>query len=212
MAENKESFVLYRGYGEIFEALDDRDAGQLVKHLFRYVNDENPETKNALVNISFIPIKQQLKRDLIKWVAKQEQRKEAGRISAEKRRLIREQSLKISEKTIKNALTNVSDLSISSTVYGNGNGNGNGNVSSKDDVVKSIVDLKKDYLKDDQLITAVCENNNISPVNLKKMLTKFNKHLKENGVKVKPWLDYCSHFLSWLKKQKVEKKFTSNRD
>lgn len=67
MAENKKSFVLYADYIEIFEELSDVDAGQLIKHILKYVNDESPVTENAMVKVSFIPIKQQLKRDLKKW-------------------------------------------------------------------------------------------------------------------------------------------------
>lgn len=67
MAENKKSFILYSDFREVFNELSDQDAGQLIKHIFQYVNDENPETKNPIVKISFIPIKLALKRDLKKW-------------------------------------------------------------------------------------------------------------------------------------------------
>ncbi len=67
MAECKNSFVLYNEFIETFETLTDEDAGQLVKHLFRYVNDQNPETENPMVKLAFIPMKQQLKRDLKKY-------------------------------------------------------------------------------------------------------------------------------------------------
>ena len=67
MAENKKSFVLYTEFIETFESLNDEDAGKLVKHLFKYVNDQQPETDNPIVKIAFIPIKQKLKRDLKKY-------------------------------------------------------------------------------------------------------------------------------------------------
>jgi len=67
MAEDKKSFILYSDYQELFEELEDVDAGQLIKHIFKYVNDENPETNNAFVKLSFIPIKKQMKRDLKNW-------------------------------------------------------------------------------------------------------------------------------------------------
>jgi hypothetical protein len=79
MAENKKSFVLYADYIEIFEELDDVDAGQLAKHIFRYVNDKNPETDNPMVKVSFISIKQQLKRDLKKWEDFKEKQSENGK-------------------------------------------------------------------------------------------------------------------------------------
>jgi len=67
MAENKKSFISYCEWQETFEELSDQDAGSLIKHIFRYVNDENPSTDNILVKMCFIPIKQTLKRDLKKY-------------------------------------------------------------------------------------------------------------------------------------------------
>lgn len=86
MAENKKSFLLYADYEEVFEELSDIDAGQLAKHLFRYVNDRNPVTENPLVRASFILIKKQLKRDLIRWEEIRIKRSDAGKASAESRK------------------------------------------------------------------------------------------------------------------------------
>ncbi len=67
MAEGKKGFLLYADYQELFEELSDEDAGQLIKHIFKYVNDQSPKTDNKIVKISFIPIKRALKRDLKKY-------------------------------------------------------------------------------------------------------------------------------------------------
>ena len=67
MAEGKNSIIFYRDWKEIFESLEDKDCAELIRHIFKYVNDENPETKNPIVNAVFIPIKLILKRDLKKW-------------------------------------------------------------------------------------------------------------------------------------------------
>lgn len=64
MAEGKNKIIVYRDWLSTFEALSDEEAGQLIKHLFRYVNDLNPEAPNRIVSIAFEPIKQALKRDL----------------------------------------------------------------------------------------------------------------------------------------------------
>lgn len=82
MAENKKSFIAYCGWLETFEALPDDKAGQLAKHLFRYVNDLDPQSDDILINAVFVNIKQTLKRDLKKWEGKTEQRSEAGINSA----------------------------------------------------------------------------------------------------------------------------------
>tara|TARA_R110002072_G_scaffold97926_2_gene215431 strand:- start:5152 stop:5838 length:687 start_codon:yes stop_codon:yes gene_type:complete len=67
MAENKKSFVAYCDWQETFEELSNEEAGKLVKHLFNYVNDKDPEASDKLTQMCFIPIKQSLKRDLKKY-------------------------------------------------------------------------------------------------------------------------------------------------
>lgn len=69
MASNKKSFVLYTDLIHTVNQLPDDKAGLLFKHILSYVNDENPISDDIIVNISFEPIKQQLKRDLIKYEA-----------------------------------------------------------------------------------------------------------------------------------------------
>jgi len=67
MAENKKSFILYSDQKEIFGQLTDEMAGKLIKHIFSYVNDEDPQSEDLIINLAFTPIRQQLKRDLKKW-------------------------------------------------------------------------------------------------------------------------------------------------
>ena len=85
MAENKKSFIAYADWKETFDALDDEKAGELIKHIFAYVNDENPVSEDMLINAVFANIKHTLKRDLKKWEKQHEQRKMAGKKSAEVR-------------------------------------------------------------------------------------------------------------------------------
>jgi uncharacterized phage protein (TIGR02220 family) len=80
--ENKKSFILYCDLIHTVEKLTDVDAGQLFKHLLRYVNDQNPESDNPIVDIVFEPIKQAFKRDLKKWEVTAKGRSEAGMKSA----------------------------------------------------------------------------------------------------------------------------------
>ncbi|WP_231489881.1 DUF6291 domain-containing protein [Pedobacter sp. Leaf170] len=85
MAENKKSFVLYADLISTFEELEDVEAGLLVKHLLRYVNDQNPEAPNRLIKLLFEPIKLQLKRDLHKWEEVKENKSQGGQIGNLKR-------------------------------------------------------------------------------------------------------------------------------
>lgn len=123
MAENKKSFVLYTDTQGLINQLPDDVAGRLLKHIYSYVNDENPTTDELLLNIAFEPIKMQLKRDLVKYEKKREQWSEAGKKSAEQRA-----STKANEK--QRTLTNVDSVATVSTV--NDNVNVNVNVISKD--------------------------------------------------------------------------------
>lgn len=85
METSKKSFVAYSDWQEIFKELPDEQAGKLIKHIFSYVNGENPETEDVLIKVVFLQIKQTLKRDLKKWEEQLEQRRLAGKASAEKR-------------------------------------------------------------------------------------------------------------------------------
>ena len=117
MAENKKSFVLYSDSQGLVNQLPDDVAGRLLKHIYAYVNDENPISDELLLNVAFEPIKMQLKRDLTKWESQLEQRRNAGLKSAEVRK--------------RNAAS-VNERSISSTDNVNVSVNVNDTVISKD--------------------------------------------------------------------------------
>ena len=67
MAKDKKGFILYADQIDIFNTLSDELAGKLIKHIYRYVNDENPESSSPMLNLAFATIKSQLKRDLKKY-------------------------------------------------------------------------------------------------------------------------------------------------
>tara|TARA_R110000868_G_scaffold280160_2_gene540230 strand:+ start:767 stop:1432 length:666 start_codon:yes stop_codon:yes gene_type:complete len=118
MAENKKSFVLYSDYNEVFSELSNNDAGELIKHILKYVNDEDPVTENPIVKVSFIPIKLQLKRDLVKYEDKKEQWSEAGKRSAESRRLkkLNESNERSTESTNVKTVSTESTVTVNDTV------------------------------------------------------------------------------------------------
>lgn len=94
MAEDKSSILVYADWIHKFEELEDDEAGRLIKHFFRYVNDLNPEYPDRTTKLMFIDIKNTLKRDLYKWESKSptrvEKARKAGLASAEARRLKKE--------------------------------------------------------------------------------------------------------------------------
>jgi hypothetical protein len=85
MADGKSSFVLYCDQKTTWDKLDDAQAGKLIKHIFAYVNDENPSPPDFVTELAFEPIKQQLKRDLKKWEKTTIKRSLAGKAGADAR-------------------------------------------------------------------------------------------------------------------------------
>jgi hypothetical protein len=79
MAENKKSFILYCDLIHTIEKLPDEKAGQLFKHILKYVNDKNPIIEDDLIlELVFEPIKQQLKRDLDAWEINKYDKSQSG--------------------------------------------------------------------------------------------------------------------------------------
>lgn len=123
MAKDKKSFVLYSDQRSVVDLLSDEQAGKLLKHIYSYVNDENPTLDDLSLKLAFEPIKLQLKRDLKKWEEQLNQRIKAGKASAEKR---------------KRNSTSVNERSVSSTV------NVNDNVTVND-TVNEIKEMYKEH-------------------------------------------------------------------
>lgn len=118
MAENKKSFVLYADLIHTVKHLSNEQAGELFKHVLKYVNDENPISDNIIINLSFEPIKQQLKRDLKKYESKKQQWSEAGKRSAEVRNAKKKVTKSTDVKNVKNIST---DLTVNDNVSVNDN-------------------------------------------------------------------------------------------
>ena len=81
MAEDKNGFLLYKDLIKTVQKLPKDKAGELFMHILKYVNDEEPETDDLLIEVAFEPVKQKLKRDLKKY----EETKEKNRENANKR-------------------------------------------------------------------------------------------------------------------------------
>jgi hypothetical protein len=125
--QGKKSFVLYTDQREVFDELSDEDAGKLIKHIFAYVNDEDPITEDKLLKVAFLPIKTQLKRDLKMWDEKKEQRAEAGK----KGGLAKSSNAKQSLAKPSNATNDVANLAV----------NVNGNVNVNDINKETLISL-----------------------------------------------------------------------
>jgi len=129
---------MYADWTHSIKHLSDEQAGKVLKHLLAYVNDEDPQTDDPIVNITFEPIKQQLKRDLEKWGKIRQKRSDAGKKSAEKRAQ--------QKATNSTSVESVQQSSTNSTV--NVNDNVNVNVTVNDNDNDNVIKEKKVYSKE----------------------------------------------------------------
>lgn len=129
MAEGKKSIVVYAEWHELFDSLEDEEAGRLIKHFFKYVNDLNPVADRA-TELLFIQIKQTLKRDLEKWDKTIEKRREAGRASADARKSTRVENEATKSTHVKSVESNSTKSTVSVNV--NDSVNVNENVIKKE--------------------------------------------------------------------------------
>lgn len=190
MAENKKSFIAYVDWKETFDALPNEKAGELIKHIFAYVNDENPKTDDILINAVFVNIKQTLKRDLVKWEDTSTQRAEIGRLggikSGEARRSKTKQLLQQRSKTKQNEHDNdnVNDNDIKEKIY------------KKENLIKvaEFVSLKQSEI--DGL------KSKYGDVNYQKMVEVLDNYKGANGKKYKS--DYRA-ILNWVVEKVVGK-------
>jgi len=114
MAKDKKGFILYADLIHTVDKMPSEKAGELFKHILKYVNNLNPITTDLIIELTFEPIKQQLKRDLNKWEDKSIKRsnigREGGLKSGEARRSKMNQNKPIGSKLKQNEQVNVNDI------------------------------------------------------------------------------------------------------
>lgn len=142
MAEGKNKIIIYKDWFENFESLTDEEAGKLIKHFFRYVNDLDPEAPDRMTELLFVPIKQTLKRDLKKWEQIVQKRSDAGKASAEARKQKPKTEPKEQNPTNSTSVKSVEQNSTKSTDKDNDSDNDIDIVTVRD---KDIV-IKKDNI------------------------------------------------------------------
>lgn len=209
MAQDKKSIIVYADWLPQFEQLSDEEAGKLIKHFFRYVNDLNPEPPDRLTQIAFEPLKQSLKRDLKKWEKVIEKRSQAGKASAEARKKAKEKDEQNS--TNSTHVESVQHNPTNSTV----NDNGNVTVSVNDISTKVDKDNNeiKNFVIDNNLqfsenlkfnsqswIESVAMQQKISIELIQQKIDEFVLFLKTTEKNHKSKKEFISHFINWLPK------------
>ena len=167
MAKDKKSFLVYSNWAQTFENLTDDEAGRLIKHVFRYVNDENPIAPDRITELIFEPLKAVLKCDLVKYENVKEEKSISGRTGNLKRwnndLFLLVDSNKITllqaEEIAKNRKTSVSDKNVANAIKTSQKIAVNDNVNVNDIYKKLLSEIKiSDVPIDLQLYFNIAKN------------------------------------------------------
>lgn len=198
MAKDKKSFVLYSDLIGQIDHLTDKEKGLLFQHLLEYVNDLNPVLEDRILIGVWKPIENQLKRDLKKYDEVRKKRSEAGKRSAEKRALTKQQN-----STNPTSVESVQQTSTNPTV--------NDTVTVNDILLnnnnKKIdnTNFKNECISDVQFVEVTAMQTKQSLPSVLKYLNTYDNRLIQLGEQKKDLKDYKHHFTNWLNKQDLKK-------
>lgn len=184
--KDKKSFLLYCDLIHTINKLPNEKAGELFKHILSYVNDLKPVTNDALIDIAFEPIKQQLKRDLIKWEGIRGKRSEAGKKSAE----IRKQN-----KQVLTSVESVKQTSTKPTVSVNVSDSVNVNDKEINNNKKEQLFKNSKYFDIEVLKSEL--DKKYHKYNISYYYEQMKNYSEQNGKKYKSWIATCR---SWINK------------
>jgi hypothetical protein len=194
MAEDKKGFVLYADLIHTLGKMPDDKAGELFKHILSYVNDQDPVTDDLIIQLTFEPIKQQLKRDLKKYDEIKLKRSDAGKESARLKALKKKQQDKLNSTSVESVKQDSTNPTVRDTV----NDNVNVNISFIDKM-----DLfKKKVGEDDNVIWRdnVYRMHKIQKGKLFRVVEQFTIHLaiQNNGIYNENFAEFRRHCSNWI--------------
>lgn len=197
MAQGKKTFIFYSDWINMVREMPNKDAGELLKHILSYVNDESPKTQNQFVRMAFGHMKPLIKNDLKKWDEIREKRKKAGSKGGRQTQANAKQLLQGANQSISNESKSEQAQAV----------NDNVNVSTNVDV-DSLYDvdiLKNYYLENDKVVSAIISNKDnklSSKKQLEERLTEFNEYMKQQRRLSEKFKEYSRYFLNWNRKKK----------
>jgi len=134
MAKDKKGFILYADLIKVVSKLPDETAGKLFKIILSYVNDLEVSIDDLLLEIAFEPIKNQLKRDLVKFEKVKHKRSEAGKRSAELRALKKEEQNPTNSTSVESVQQTSTNPTVTDTV--------------NDTVTDNVTDIHTTYVEE----------------------------------------------------------------
>ena len=211
----RESFVFYRSFYEGIKELPRDIQGEVLTAIMEYgLNGVTTENQKPITKAMFALIKPQLDAN--------NQRFENGRLGAEHGkkggRPKKEKPQENPNLTPKKPQENPNlTPNVNEKVNVNDNDDKHSTATTDEKkyystdkgVIKSISELKRDYLNDENLCNAIIKNLKVIDKNiLSERLDAFNQHLELQGERLKEVRDYRSHFKNWLKKRQEVAKNT----
>ena len=167
MAQGKKTFIFYSDWINLVREMDNEDAGELLKHILSYVNDEDPTTENKFVKMAFGHMKPMLKSDLEKWEEKIKRFSDMGKESAKKR--------KVKHKTTKVEPT-LTYVEHTCTVNDNDNVNNTITTEDADDVLKRLESFAKNINPKTTWVEGMYRVHKLKEKNLTHVVKRFVDH------------------------------------
>lgn len=208
----RESFVFYRSFYEGIKELPRDIQGEVLTAIMEYgLNGVTTENQKPITKAMFALIKPQLDANNQRF----ENGKNGGAPKGNQN--ARKQPKNNQETTEKQPKNNQKQPNVNVNDNVNDNGDKDASAitdekkyySSDNGVIKSISELKRDYLNDENLCNAIIKNLKIVDKNmLSERLGAFNQHLELQGERLKEVRDYRTHFKNWLKKRQEVAKNT----
>jgi len=186
MAQGKKSFVLYTDLIHTFKHLSKEQRGEVIMWVLEYTNDLEPEPiEGALMGV-IEHIKQQLKRDLIKYEDRAERSRKNGLKGGRPKNPEEPRETQWVKKEPKKPDSD--------------------NVTVNDSVTVNVIDIKKEILNSNNWIDQISMKKRRQDV--KDRLVEFlnDQELKEELFRPIP--EIKKHFINWLDKNKPEVKKT----
>ena len=220
MAKDKKGFILYADLIKVVSKLPDETAGKLFKIILSYVNDLEVSIDDLLLEIAFEPIKNQLKRDLVKFEQVKSKRSDAGKRSAELRALKKEEQNPTNSTSVESVQQTSTNPTVTDTV----------NDTVTDTVI--TIEEKEDFFikasskykmyaeqlyKDNVFIEALSRNQikdpnkDVCKNTIHKYLKLFLSHLDEYKHVHDNKKQFSANFSNWLRKQKIVKVYPEQK-
>ena len=190
MAANKKSFILYCDLIHTVSKLDDQQAGKLFKHILSYVNDEKPVTEDLITNIAFEPVKQALKRDLVKYEELREKNKENARKRWDSKKNEKIPNDATASDRMRMDTKNADNVNVSVSVINN--------INNESEIIALYDRFLKEIENGEHKIVLERIKMQLKLESLKSLSNQFNTHLLAENILHPSTQKFLAHFRNWL--------------